>query len=86
MDLKQTIQSIIAADEAAKIACRKRFERMAIPYGSLGRLEDSLVQIAGIQRTDQISIDRKALISLCADNGIVAEGISQSGPEVSAFI
>ena len=53
---------------------------------SLGKLESSLIQIAGIQGTERIQLGKKALVIMCADNGVVAEGVTQTGQEVTAIV
>ena len=45
-----------------------------------------MIQIAGIQRTGDVHIDRKALVIMCADNGVVEEGVTQCGQEVTATV
>ena len=63
-----------------------RWNQIAKPLNSLGLLESAVVKIAGIQRTSQINIEKKALVIMCADNGVVEEGISQTGQEVTAVV
>lgn len=64
----------------------ENWDRMAKPLDSLGKFEEITAQIGGIIGTDVIDISRKAVLILCADNGIVEEGISQSGQEVTAAV
>ena len=45
-----------------------------------------MIQIAGIQRTGDVHIDRKALVIMCADNGVVEEGVTQCGQDVTATV
>lgn len=56
------------------------------PLHGLGDLEDILIRIAGICRTPRIDLRNKAVVVMCADNGVVAEGISQSGQDVTQII
>ena len=67
-------------------AAEKHWNSIAKPLHSLGKLEDVVVQIAGIQGTSRVEIARKALIVLCADNGVVEEGVTQTGQEVTAQV
>ncbi|MCR5337271.1 MAG: nicotinate-nucleotide--dimethylbenzimidazole phosphoribosyltransferase [Lachnospiraceae bacterium] len=67
-------------------AAKDRWNRIAKPLDSLGAFEDLLCRIAAVQQTLLPSIKKKALIVMCADNGIVAEGVSQSGQEVTAMV
>lgn len=84
--IRDTIAGICAPDEAAMEESRRHWDGIAKPLGSLGKLEQALVQIAGIQRTPVVHIDKKALVIMCADNGVVCEGISQTGQEVTAIV
>ena len=51
-----------------------------------GKLEDVLIQIAGITGKEEISIEKRALLTFCADNGVVEENVTQSGQEVTATV
>ena len=56
------------------------------PLFSLGKLEDAVIRMAGIKRSADYTLEKKALVILCADNGIVAEGVTQTGQEVTAIV
>ena len=53
---------------------------------SLGELENMLTQIAGITGTPEIRVEKKAVVAMCADNGVVEEGVTQTGQEVTAVV
>ena len=57
-----------------------------MPLGSLGLLQDAVAQIAAIQRTVRPSITKRAVVMFCADNGVVAQGVTQCGQEVTATV
>ena len=86
MTLEETMQKIRPVDVAAMAAAKQHWDGLGKPVGSLGRLEKALIQIAGIQRTGDVHIDRKALVIMCADNGVVEEGVTQCGQEVTATV
>ena len=86
MTLEETIRKIRPVDIAAMAAAKQHWDGLGKPLGSLGRLEKALIQIAGIQRTGDVHIDRKALVIMCADNGVVEEGVTQCGQEVTATV
>ena len=86
MTLEETMQKIRLVDTAAMAAAKQHWDGLGKPLGSLGRLEKALIQIAGIQRTGDVHIDRKALVIMCADNGVVEEGVTQCGQEVTATV
>ncbi len=83
MEEKWKIESL---NEACMEAARKRWDGIATPLRSLGKLEDVIVQCAGIFETDKVEFKKKATIVMCADNGIVAEGVTQSGQEVTKIV
>lgn len=64
----------------------ENFDQIAKPIDGLGRFESLLAQIGAIQGTNQIKLEKKAILIFCADNGIVEEGISQSGQEVTLAV
>jgi len=86
MTLEETIEKIQPVDETAMAAAKSHWDSLGKPLGSLGRLEQAVIQIAGIQRTGDVHIDRKALVIMCADNGVVEEGVTQCGQEVTATV
>ena len=70
-------------DEAAMIAARQRQAQLAKPPGSLGRLEELSVQLAGITGKVHNTIEKKHLLVFAADNGVVAEGVSSAPQSVT---
>lgn len=59
---------------------------IAKPLYGLGKMEQLITQIAGIQQTPDIQLDKRAVVIMCADNGIVEEGVTQTGQEVTAVV
>ena len=64
----------------------RRWNSIAKPLNSLGLLEKTITQIAGITGNHHIDISKRCAVILCADNGVVAEGISQVGSEITALV
>ena len=64
----------------------ENWDMIAKPLDGMGRFETVTAQIGAISGTDEIDISKKAVIIMCADNGIVEEGISQSSQEVTAAV
>ena len=83
MELKAYLDSIQPLDEAAMAKARERQAQLAKPPGSLGRLEDLSVQLAGITGTVHNKIEKKHLLVFAADNGVVAEGVSSAPQSVT---
>lgn len=67
-------------------ACRARWNAVAKPLRSLGFLEDMVAKIAGVQRTPDVDISKRAALVFCADNGVVAEGVTQTDSAVTASV
>ncbi len=63
-------------DKTAMEAARKRLDQLTKPQGSLGRLEELAIKLAGITGQERPCFPRKAVIVLAADHGVVAEGVS----------
>ncbi len=83
MDLNTLINAISPLDASAMAAARERQAQLAKPPGSLGRLEDLSVQIAGITGRLNNHIDDACLLVFAADNGVVEEGVSSAPQSVT---
>lgn len=70
-------------DEKIYTEIRSRWDRVAKPLDSLGRFEEIIAKIGAVQQTADPDISRRAVVMMCADNGIVEEGVSQSGQDVT---
>ena len=75
-----------ALEEAARRAARVRWDDLAKPLGSLGLLEQAIGQIAAITGSPEVTLERRALAVLCADNGVVAQGVTQTDSSVTAAV
>ena len=86
MKINNKEYKITPVDKKAEALCQKRWDSIAKPLHSLGKMEDYLVQTAGITGDANVKFDKKALIVMCADNGVVAEGVTQSEQNVTAIV
>jgi nicotinate-nucleotide--dimethylbenzimidazole phosphoribosyltransferase len=86
LDLVKLNADIAAPDEAAMNAAQARWDAIAKPLGSLGLLEDAVVRIAGLTGSADVSLHKRAVLVLCADNGVVAEGVTQTGQDITALV
>ena len=84
--LSIAISGITPADQGAMAEAARRWDSIAKPIGGLGLLEEAVIRAAGVQGTADVSLDRKALAVFCADNGVTEEGVTQTGPEVTASV
>lgn len=83
---RDVAERIVPADETARQAAVDKWNAVAKPIGSLGVLEDIVADIAALTGSADVCIDKRAVVVLCADNGVVAQGISQCGPEVTRSV
>lgn len=70
----------------AREEAQYRWDHVAKPLHSLGLLEDLIVQIAAAQQTADVRIEKRCALIFCADHGVVAEGVTQTGSEVTALV
>lgn len=63
-----------------------RWDSIGKPLDGMGYFEGLIGQIGAIQGTAKVDLSKKAVIILCGDNGIVEEGISQSGQEITVMV
>lgn len=73
-------------DENIRRQVKENWDRVAKPLDSLGKFETITAQIGGILKTTELSLKKKAIVVMCADNGVVEEGVSQSGQEVTLAV
>ena len=80
------IDGIENLDNVAMETARKKWNSIAKPLHSLGKLEEHIIRIAGITGNAEVELKNRALIAMCADNGVVEEGVTQTGQEVTAIV
>lgn len=61
----------------------KYIDNLTKPIGALGELENIVIRLAGIQETRNLSIDKKVVVIMCADNGVYDERVSECPQEVT---
>lgn len=81
--LKQLLERIEPLNETAMSEAKQRQAQLAKPPGSLGRLEELSIQLAGISGKVHNHINKKHLLVFAADNGVVEEGVSSSPQSVT---
>mgnify|MGYP002771470415 FL=1 len=86
MTLEETLAQIKPLDKTAMEMAAKRWDSIAKPLHSLGKMEKLVIQIAGITGSADVSVKKRALVPMCADNGVVEEGVTQTGQEVTAIV
>ncbi len=81
--LDEIISKISPPDAAAMAAARARQDNLTKPLGCLGRLEEISVQIAGIGGDITPKLAHKVIVTMAADHGVAADGVSLYPPEVT---
>ena len=86
--MEMTIEELLSIkitkpDQRIYALSKDKWSSIAKPLDSLGIFEEVISRIAAIRRTVDVGSLQKALLIMCADNGIVEEGVSQSGQEVT---
>lgn len=86
MNLNEIISNIIPVNPAVFAACEKRWDNIAKPVGSLGKLEELVERIAAASGTIDVDIRKKCVLVFCADNGVLVQGVAQSTHDVTTAI
>ena len=81
--IEALVRAVQPLDQKAMLAAEAHQARLAKPPGSLGRLEELSVQLAGITGKVHNELPRKQLLVFAADNGVVAEGVSSAPQSVT---
>ena len=76
-------EKIQPLDAAAMALAQAQWNAVAKPLNSLGRFERLVIQMAGITGSANVQVSPACVLVCCADNGVVAEGVSQSGQDVT---
>ncbi|MDR2615044.1 MAG: nicotinate-nucleotide--dimethylbenzimidazole phosphoribosyltransferase [Oscillospiraceae bacterium] len=86
MDFSKINADIPGANTKAREAALARWNGVAKPLGSLGLLEDAIARIAAVTGIAEVRLDKRAVLVLCSDNGVVAEGVTQSDSSVTLLV
>ena len=82
-ELDALVRAVLPLDRSAMTAAEEYQARLAKPPGSLGRLEEISIQLAGITGRGHNALNKKQLLVFAADNGVVAEGVSSAPQSVT---
>ncbi len=86
MKLYDIIEKISPSDDYIGNEVLDKFHQLAIPLDSLGKLQDTIIDICKASNTVTPNISKRAVVVFCADNGVVEESISQVGSEVTTVV
>lgn len=81
--IKSTMDKITPLDKATMETVQNRQNSLAKPLNSLGDLEKIITQIAGITGNPIPKIQNKAVVVMCADNGLAEEQLFAVPQEVT---
>ena len=85
LDFNKLNSEISPPDEAFMEIAAARWNSIAKPVGSLGLLEDAVIKIAGITGAEP-DIEKRSVIVLCSDNGVVSEGVASTPADITAVM
>ncbi|HAN43876.1 MAG TPA: nicotinate-nucleotide--dimethylbenzimidazole phosphoribosyltransferase [Ruminococcaceae bacterium] len=86
MNIEKLISKIAPPDENAAALCKQRWDSIAKPLFSLGLLEKAVIKISALTENPLYKINKRAVVIMCADNGVVAQGVTQTDSSVTAIV
>lgn len=84
--LEKYLEQIQPLNQMAMKKSQEKWDNIAKPLRSLGRLEEMIIQLAGITGSAEIESRKKAVLIFCSDNGVIDEGVAQSANDVTAIV
>ncbi|MGN0707526.1 MAG: nicotinate-nucleotide--dimethylbenzimidazole phosphoribosyltransferase [Faecalibacterium sp.] len=85
-ELHSLLAKITPPDESARKSAHAHWASLAKPLGGLGRLETMLEDAAALTGSPELDFSGRVVLVLCADNGVAAQGVSQTGQEVTRIV
>lgn len=80
------LENIRPLDIKAQNECQTRWNAVAMPREGFGILQQQFVRIAGITGSADVCVKRSGVAVMCADNGVTAEGVTQTDSSVTAVV
>lgn len=84
MTLEEALQCVKKVEKNP--SAQKKISALAMPLGSLGVLEDLVLSLCEITQSTSPSIEKRGVVVFCGDHGVVEEGVSQVGSEVTTAV
>ena len=84
--LNQQLFMISQPNEKVMEAAWQRWDSIGKPLRSLGALERAVVKMAGMENTVNVKMDKRAIVVLCGDHGVVKEGVTQTDSSVTKIV
>ena len=85
-ELKTLLKTVTPPNKVARAAAHAHWAALAKPLGGLGRLETMVEDAAALMGTETPDLANRAVLVLCADNGVVAQGVSQTDASVTRAV
>ncbi len=85
-ELERLCREVRPLDEGAMSRAKLRWDGIAKPLGSLGLLEEAVIRMAGLSGSEDVQLSKRGVVVMCGDNGVVREGVTQTGQEVTALV
>lgn len=82
--IERTLKKIYPQDFESRTDAKERLDNLAIPHWALGDLMDLAIDLAGIYRTIKPVINKKIVVTMAGDHGVVAENVSKYPSEVTS--
>ena len=81
--LNEIINGIKDVDSEAIKKAEDRMTSLAKPLKSLGKLEEMAIKLSGITGKVKNNINKKMVIIMCSDNGVIEEGVASAPQSVT---
>lgn len=81
--LKETTSRIVPQDRAFRIQAKERLDQLTMPHWALGRLMDLALDLAGMTKSMKPPVDKRVVVVMAADHGVVGEGVTKYPQEVT---
>lgn len=75
-----------AVNEEIRQQVLRNWDSLALPLDGMGAFREITAQIGGILEDPDVEIGKKAVLVFCSDNGVVEEGVSQTGQDVTRIV
>ena len=81
--LNDTLKAIVPQDGSFRTKAKEHLDQLTMPHWALGRLLDLAVDLAGMTRSLHPAVDKRVVVVMAGDHGVVADGVSQYPQEVT---
>ena len=86
LEFENLIALVTPVSQSHRQLAKKHWDSIAKPLDSLGEFEKIFQKLSAIYESEIPDISNKCITVMCADNGIVKEGISQSNKDVTLAV